>query len=266
MSPDFVFALTLLIKMGVTAAFVVIASMVAERAGPLIGAMVSTLPISAGPAYAFLSLDHDSAFVAQSVLTSLPVNAATGVYALIYAALAQRLRLILSLPIALGSWFVLAIAIEHVNWTLVGALAFNVAAFLICVPLAHRFQFARMPLALRRWYDAPLRAAVVACLVATVVGLSGRIGPAVTGVLAVFPIVLTSLILILHPRIGGPATAAVIANTQWGLAGFSAALATLQITVVPLGAAGALAVALLVSIGWNVTTWFLRRRGHPAVR
>jgi hypothetical protein len=70
MSPDLFFALTLVVKMGVTAAFVVIASMVAERAGPLVGAMVSTLPISAGPAYVFLALEHDNAFVAQSALTS----------------------------------------------------------------------------------------------------------------------------------------------------------------------------------------------------
>ena len=76
----------------------------------------------------------------------------------------------------------------------------------------------------RRWYDMPLRAAMVACLVAVVVGTSARVGPSVTGLLAVFPIVLTSLMLIFQPRIGGPATAALLANTMWGLAGFSTRL------------------------------------------
>jgi hypothetical protein len=81
----------------------------------------------------------------------------------------------------------------------------------------------------------------------------------VTGILAVFPIVLTSLMLILQPRIGGAATAAVIANTLWGLVGFGAALVTLHVAVVPLGAPIALTLALAVSIAWNVMIWRLRR-------
>ncbi len=48
-----------------------LASMVAERSGPLIGALVATLPVSAGPVYVFLALDHDAAFIAQSALASL---------------------------------------------------------------------------------------------------------------------------------------------------------------------------------------------------
>ena len=67
----------LALRMAVAAAFVVSASFIAERSGPAIGALVATLPISAGPAYVFLALDHDAAFIAQGALTSLPINAAT---------------------------------------------------------------------------------------------------------------------------------------------------------------------------------------------
>src|ERR1700752_1794825 len=101
MSLDFAFAASLMVKMGVAAAFVVIASMIAERAGPLVGAMVTTLPISAGPAYVFLALDHAPAFIAASALTSLSVNAATTLFALIYAMVAQRWSLAISLPTSL---------------------------------------------------------------------------------------------------------------------------------------------------------------------
>ena len=50
--------------------------------------------------------------------------------------------------------------------------------------------------------------------------LSNIVGPRISGVLALFPGVFTSLILILMPRIGGKATAALLANGQWGLIGF----------------------------------------------
>ena len=81
-----------------------------------------------------------------------------------------------------------------------------------------------------------------------------------TGQLAVFPIVLSSLILIFQPRVGGPATAALIANGIWGLAGFSTALVVLYLAAAPLGIWPAYALSLATSIGWNFTVWSLRRR------
>lgn len=62
MSPELAFLLTLALRMAITAAFVVSASVITERLGPVIGALVATLPISAGPSYVFLALDHDAAF------------------------------------------------------------------------------------------------------------------------------------------------------------------------------------------------------------
>jgi hypothetical protein len=49
----------------------------------------------------------------------------------------------------------------------------NAIAFAICLPLLQRFRHVKMPLITRRWYDIPLRAALVATLVATVVTLVG---------------------------------------------------------------------------------------------
>jgi len=262
MSPDLSFTLALIVKMGVTAAFVVAASMIAERAGPLIGAMVATLPLSAGPAYTFLALDHDPAFIAAGTLASIAINAATAAYALTYAALAQRQPLIICLPLALAVWTVLAVAFDHAPMSLLSVAALNLVAFSICIPLSHRFQHVRMPLAMSRWYDVPLRASMVAVLIAVVVGISSKVGPTISGILAVLPIVLTSLMLILHPRIGGPASAAVLASTHWGLVGFSLALMTLHIAVVPLGALVALPLALAVSVAWNLMVWALRRHAH----
>jgi hypothetical protein len=92
-----------------------------------------------------------------------------------------------------------------------------------------------------------------------VVTLSAHVGPTVTGILAVFPIVMSSLMIILHPRIGGRATAAVFANSMLGLVGFSLSCLTARLAVVPLGKAAGLALALAVSIGCNLVFWWARR-------
>ncbi|HEX3860551.1 MAG TPA: hypothetical protein VHY35_02555, partial [Stellaceae bacterium] len=222
MSPDLTFLLTLGFRMAITAAFVVSASIITERSGPVIGALVATLPISAGPSYVFLALDHDAAFIAEGALASLPINAATICLGLTYVVLAQRHNALVSWGCAAAVWIAMAAGVRMVHWSLAGGLVVNAIAFAICIPLLARFRHVKMPLVTRRWYDIPLRASLVAILVATVVTLSSWVGPTVSGMIALFPVVFSSMMLILHPRIGGPATAAVVANSGWGLLGFGA--------------------------------------------
>jgi hypothetical protein len=256
MSPELVFVLTLGLRMAITAAFVVTASVVTERSGPVIGALVATLPISAGPSYVFLALDHDAAFIAEGALASLPVNAATIFLGLTYVVLAQRHGTIVSSLAAITVWFALASVIRLFHWSLVAGLVANAITFAICIPLLARYRQVRMPPVTRRWYDIPLRASLVASLVATVVTLSGSVGPKISGMIALYPIVFTSMMLILHPRIGGPPTAAVIANGAWGLMGFGLAVAVLHVTALRYGSAVGLSLALATCIGWNLALWW----------
>ena len=254
------FLLTLALRMAVTAAFVVTASIITERSGPVIGALVATLPISAGPSYLFLALDHDAAFIAQGALASLPINAATMFLGLTYVVLAQRQSALVSFSGAVAVWIALAALQRTVHWSLAGGLLANAFAFAVCLPLLRRFRNVRMPLITRRWYDIQLRASLVASLVATVVTLSGSVGPNVSGTIALFPVVFTSMMLILHPRIGGPATAAVLANSGWGLMGLGLAIAVLHVAALRFGSAIALSLALATCVGWNLGLWWLSRR------
>jgi len=260
MSPDLAFILTLALRMAITAAFVVTASVITERSGPVIGALVATLPISAGPSYVFLALDHDAAFIAEAALASLPINAITAFLCLSYVVLAQRRSAIVSCLTAVAVWIALASVIRSVQWTLTGGLIANAVAFAICVPLLRRFRHVKMPLITRRWYDIPLRALLVATLVATVVTASGWVGPKISGIIALFPVVFTSMMLILHPRIGGPPTAAVLANSAGGLMGLGIAIAVLHIAALRFGSAIGLSLALTICVSWNLGLWWNGRR------
>jgi hypothetical protein len=260
MSSELHFVLILVLRMAVAAAFVVSASIITERSGPVIGALIATLPISAGPSYTFLALDHDAAFVAQGALTSLPMNSATIFMSLAYAILAQRQSMLVSAATAVAVWLGLATLIRGVPWSLASGLAVNVITFAICLPLLQRYRHAKMPLITRRWYDVPLRAALVATLVAVVTILSGWVGPTISGVLVMFPTVYTSMMLILHPRIGGPATAAVLANGAYGMIGFTSAVAVLQVAASQFGSAAGLSLALATCIAWNLGLWWMGRR------
>src|SRR5882724_2965511 len=171
MSPDLIFWLSLVLKMAVTAGFVIGAAMVAERVGPAIGALVATLPIAAGPAYVFVALDHDAAFISASAIGSIAAHSATAVFSLVFIVLAQRLGMVVSVGGAVLSWFVVAFALRQVPWTFITVALANLAIFGVCIALTDRYRHVKMPLIERKWYDVLIRAVMVAYLVAAVVGL-----------------------------------------------------------------------------------------------
>src|SRR5262249_57123703 len=70
---------------------------------------------------------------------------------------------------------------------------------------------------LRTRYDIPLRALAAATVVVLVTTASNSIGSFASGMFALFPIVFCSSIVILHPRVGGKATASVMAHAQVAL-------------------------------------------------
>jgi hypothetical protein len=261
MSPDLVFALSLIAKMALTAAFVVTATVTAERAGPLVGGLVATLPIGAGPAYVFLALDHDAHFIAQGAVASLAVNAINGTFALTYVLLAQKRPLPVSLGGTYAVWIVLALIVNSIHWTVGPALALNAFALGCGVWLVRPLRHVPMMRLRRRWTDYAVRAGLVAVVVGVLVTFSARIGPYASGLLAVFPVVLTSIVLILHNRVGGKPTAAVLANAILGLVGFALCCVALHFAAEPLGKWAGLAIALAVSIGWSLAVLFARRQG-----
>ncbi len=264
MSPELVWWIEIAAKMATIATLVVVATWAAERSGPLVGALIATLPISAGPAFFLLSLDHEISFVAQAALAGLAINAATMIFCLAYILAARSFGLIVSYGLALAAWFGAVVLIQPVMWSATSAVVLNIAACAVALPIARRFVSVPTVRAIRRWYDIPFRATLVASFVAAVVTVSFHLGPMATGTLAVFPIVLSSLIVILQPRIGGPATAALIAHSLFGLIGFAAATLALHLAVTPFGAPVALSLALAVSVGWNLLLLLVRRRVSQA--
>jgi uncharacterized membrane protein (GlpM family) len=248
------------LKLSATAAVVVVASYVVERSGPFLGALVAALPTAAGAAYVILALEHSPDFVAASAIGSVASNAAVALFALAYAVLAQRRGLGASLGVALAIWALAATAIRAASWSLAGAVLLNLVVYAVTIPASRRY---RRPAALagrvrRGRYDLLARAATVGLVVSIVTAASTRIGPLLTGVFALLPVAMSSIVVILHPRIGGPATASVLANAQAPLLGLGLAFAAVHLAV-PLGIWWALLLGLATSLGWSALLLAMRR-------
>lgn len=238
--------------------------MLAERAGPLMAAMIATLPISLGPVLVFLALDHGPAFISGAALGTMNANATHASFVLSYVLLAQRHGVLASLGGALAIWTVLllvlrSMALSVLPLTMLTILTMSLVHVLVRPYLKVR---AKPPAGISR-YAIPIRAACVAALVGIVTGLSERVGPQWSGILAGLPIILSSLIIILHARAGGPAAAAVIGSGALGLLGAGLGLAAVHLTAVPWGSWTALGLGLVIAVGWNLILLCLARRPAP---
>jgi len=261
MFADLTFWLELVFKMAMTAAVVVFISIVVERSGPFIGAMVAALPTAAGAAYVILAIEHPPGFIAASAVGSMAIGAAVAIFAAVYAVLAQRHGLVLSLGVSLLVWFACAALLRQFDWTPLSALVLNAAVYAVTIPLTWRYRSSAPPRKFRRTrYDIPLRALAAATVVVIVTTASHSIGSFASGMFALFPIVFCSSIVILHPRVGGKSTASVMAHAQVALIGLTLAFMAVHYLAEPLGSWWALLIGLCISIGWSGMLMLLRSK------
>jgi uncharacterized membrane protein (GlpM family) len=264
--PELVVLSELAAKMAMTALVVVVVSVAVERSGPFIGALIAALPTAAGAAYVILAIEHPPEFIATSAVGSAAATASVSIFAYAYTVLAQRRGLVFSLGIALVVWFAGAAALRLNTWTPLSAFLLNVVVFGATVPLSWRYRtsgpppkFARKP------FDIPLRAITAAIVVAVVTTASYSIGSLVSGIFAVFPIVMASAIVILHPRVGGKAAASMFAHSQIALVGLSLGFLVTHYLVAPVGVWGALLNGLAVCVAWSGLLLIVRtRKRSPA--
>jgi uncharacterized membrane protein (GlpM family) len=250
----------LALKIAMTAGIVVAASVVVERSGPFIGALIASLPTAGGAALIILAWEHSPQFIADGVVGSLIANAACALFALTYATLAQRQPLPVSVGGALLVWLGAVFIARSFEWTASGAVLLNAVIYPVTIWLGSRF---RVEGAVKRvklsGADLAWRVGVVTLCVIVVTTLSSSIGSYFSGVFAFFPIAMASFFIILQPRIGGPAAASVAAHVQAPLIGLGLGLLAVHVLAVPLGVWWSYLIGLGVGVGWNTLLWLARQ-------
>lgn len=253
--------LILLLKAGFAIVVVVGATMVAERSGPFWGALITSLPVSMGPIYVVMAIDRSDAFIADSTLSSFAAHAAMFVFLAVGAIAATRLHPVLTIAVTLTVWLLAVWGIHTAQWDVGSALALNIVTFAASLTAAKLW--ARPGIAIpapTRWFDLPLRAALVATLTITVSLTSAMLGPKTTGIVAIFPVVFVSATIVLLARLGGAATAAILFRAVVPLVGLGLAMLTAHLTTLRFGSAIGLSLGLAATLTYSVilVLWHLR--------
>jgi uncharacterized membrane protein (GlpM family) len=261
MLSDPIFWYGLALKIAMTAGIVVAASVIVERSGPFIGALIAALPTAGGAALIILAVEHPPEFIANGMVGSLLANASVSVFALTFAALAQRRSLPIALGLALLVWFLGVSVARFYAWTVPTAVALNVIVYPLTIWAGRHFRSegARSKVKMTGG-DLAWRAAVVTVVVIVVTMASHSIGSVASGIFAFFPVAMSSFFIILHSRLGGPAAASVAAHVQLPLIGLSFGFIAVHYLAVPLGIWWAYLIGLAIGIAWNGMLWVLRNR------
>jgi hypothetical protein len=254
----------LAVRMAAVAVFIIAGALISERAGPFFGAMVTSLPVYTGPVYLFLAIDHPPEFLAQVTVGSLGSCAVIPIFVLVYALMARTgWGALPSLLVAFSVWMAVAAGVQLNDWSLIEALLFALPIYAVAIVVGRSFTNAvAMTPTGRSWRDLMLRVLLVTCVVGAVNAMSPFLPVKLTGILSIMPTVMMSLILVLHGRIGGPATAAMLTHSIAGMVGMLLAVTLVGLTIVPWGPAASLSAGLATSLSWNLTLIAIRQAGR----
>jgi hypothetical protein len=192
-----------LLKLIIVPVLLGLISLAGRRWGPGVAGWLAGFPVLTGPILVFLAVERGDAFAAQAAIGSLAAVSAATSFNLVYARVCQRAAWPLSVLAGLSAWLLVAAVLQQAASSVWISLAFALGALLLAPRLFPRVglpqQFRPLPRS-----ELFLRMAAAAVLTVLVTGVAATIGPAWSGLFAVFPLIALVLATFSHSA-NGPA-------------------------------------------------------------
>ncbi|HEU4852275.1 MAG TPA: hypothetical protein VFT37_08980 [Telluria sp.] len=230
-----------------------------RRWGPAVAGWLSAFPVVAGPVLFFIAMDQGIEFAANAATGTLSAVLAILVFNISYAWAATRHRWQLCLCIAFFAYALAVLGLKAWAPSLpVGAVAVLVALFVAqrMFPPAEKASAVTAKSTDMHW-----RMLAGAVLVITVTHFSSALGPQLSGVLAMFPVMASVLVAFSH-RHSGPAFAInLLRGTVTGYYAFAVFCIALALLLPRVGIATAFVASLAGAIAVQaISRLYLQRR------
>ena len=248
----------LALKLLLAPLLVVASSLAGRRWGPRLAGILVVLPIVAGPILLILYLDHGSRFAATAARAATLAIVPLALFVLIFAYVSRNSGWLLTL---LASWVAVLLAdlaLAQIHVPAIAALLLALLALHGAGALLRRLGQPPPSLVPTPWWDLPARAVATALLVLLVTGLAEMLGPALTGVLAPFPIALSVVCAFTTAQAGHAGILALLRGIVPGLDGFALFCFLVAILINRLSAPMAFGIATAAAVIFAI---FLAARG-----
>jgi len=227
------------------------ASLAARRWGPAVAGSLVGLPLTSGPVAFFVAVEQGIPFAIDVGLAVLAGGFALCAFAIVYARAAlARLGPLAALALASAVYVAAAAGLGALRPPglplLVPAVAVVLVATLRVLPATVDTQRATRP---PRW-DLPVRILVGTSLIVILTTVAPVLGPRASGLIATYPVYLSTLTFFAHHQGGPLSVAAMQRGLVFGLFGWlafwTALLAILPVGGVAAGFGAAIAAAVVV--------------------
>ena len=222
--------------------------------------MLGGLPVVAGPILLVETLLHGRDFGADAAAGTLLGLAALTAFVVVYGRVAPTTR---PVPTMLCGWavFLLGVAVlSLIQPPSALSFVFVGACFALGLRLLPPAPSPPPPAAAPPWWDLPARTLAALGLVLALTGLSGALGPHLSGLLAPFPIVTSVLAVFTHAHGGVAQVGVLLRNFLVGFYGFAAFCFVLAVALPMLESAAAFGLATAAALAVQATTLLLRAR------
>lgn len=237
----------LALKLLLVPAMLGLVSLAARRWGPAIAGWLAGLPLVAGPILCFIGIEQGAAFAASAATAAAAAISASILFGAAYSHCARRTHWPLALAAGLAAWLLAALLLARLPLTLPLAVACTGTA-LLSTP---RLFPPSGPLVLTRAMsrgELGLRMLAGALLTLAVTWTAQSVGPAWSGLLAVFPVLGTVLAVFSHRGYGAGYTALVLRSMAIGQYSFLAFCAVLAQLLPEVGLLCAFTAAIAVAL------------------
>src|SRR4051794_15488487 len=237
-------------KVTLAPALVAATTLAARRWGALVGGVVGGFPAVVGPILIALNAQHGDAFAARAGAGALAGLISLTAFVVAYAWLARRAAWPLTL---VGSWAIFAAAtvvLDGVEPAPELALPLVLVSFAAAYAALPRGPAAPRAEVFPRW-DLTMRVVATAAFVLVLTGVSGALGPRLSGLLAAFPVLASVLSAFIHAQDGPAAVADFLRGLLAGLGGFAAFCFVVAELIPPAGPPAAFLAATLVALAVN---------------
>jgi len=237
----------LALKLLLVPAFLLLVSMAGRRWGAAVAGWLAGLPVVGGPILFFLAMEHGAVFASSAAAMSLSAVLASVSFSLAYSHAAHRWPWSASLVVGLSAWAVAAFVLSALPVSAALALAISLLTLLAAPRL---FPAARVQPGGRTVSAVELgcRMLAGAALTLGVTWVARSVGPAWSGLLAVFPILGIVLAVFSHRSQGSAFAAALLRAMATGLYSFVAFCFVLSMALPALGVATAFVLATMASL------------------
>lgn len=210
----------LLLKLLLVPTLIALVTLAGRRWGPAIAGWLSAFPIVAGPILLAIALEQGASFAAAAAASTLLAVLATLVFGIAYARLAARAGVLACLAAALLAWAAAVFVLNSGAWPLWAGFTAVLAALAVAPRLLGAIPASpAKPDAPAR--DLPWRMLAGAVLTVGVTGAAAGLGPRLSGLFAMFPVMGTVLVGFSHHASGPGFAVALLRGMMKGYYAFA---------------------------------------------